>query len=83
MSRAVLTGVAAVAIIAAVGGAFIADHVHRVGLVHLTMSAAAESAAAPIYYRDPDDKPFYSLTPKKTADGRAYRAVPPGADLSF
>ena len=83
MSRAVLTGVAAGAIIAAVGGAFIADHVRRVGLVHFTTSAAAESAAAPIYYRDPDDKPFYSLTPKKTADGRAYRAVPSGADLSF
>ena len=41
-----LTGVAAGAIIAAVGGAFIADHVRRVGLVHFTTSAAAESAAA-------------------------------------
>lgn len=83
MKPAVLTGVAAAALIAAVGGAFIAGHVRRVGSIHLATPAAAESAAAPIYYRDPDGKPFYSLTPKKTGDGRAYRPVPPGADVSF
>ncbi len=44
--------------------------------------ARAEPAAA-IYYQDPDGKPFYSLTPKKTPDGRDYRAVPAGADVSF
>jgi Cu(I)/Ag(I) efflux system membrane fusion protein len=38
---------------------------------------------AAIYYQDPDGKPFYSLTPKKTPAGRDYRAVPPGADISF
>src|SRR5205085_6715739 len=31
----------------------------------------------------PDGKPTYSLTPKKTPDGRDYRAVPVGADVSF
>jgi hypothetical protein len=36
-----------------------------------------------IYYQDPDGRPLYSLTPRKTPDGRHYRAVPPSADLSF
>ena len=40
--------------------------------------AAAEEGRAPIYFQDPDGKPSYSLTPKKTPDGRDYRAVPPG-----
>jgi Cu(I)/Ag(I) efflux system membrane fusion protein len=44
--------------------------------------ARAEPGAA-IYYQDPDGKPLYSLTPKKTPDGRDYRAVPAGADVSF
>jgi len=51
--------------------------------VHVMEQARAEPAAAPIYYQDPDGKPFYSLTPKKTPDGRDYRGVPPGADVSF
>ncbi|WP_245313083.1 efflux RND transporter periplasmic adaptor subunit, partial [Bradyrhizobium macuxiense] len=46
-------------------------------------SAHAAESGAPIYYRDPDGKPLYSLTPKKTSDGRDYRPVPAGADLSF
>lgn len=29
----------------------------------------------PLYYRDPDGKPAYSLGPATTADGRAYKAV--------
>lgn len=36
-----------------------------------------------IYYRDPDGRPFYSPTPKKTADGRDYVAVRAGEDVSF
>ncbi|ABE62667.1 secretion protein HlyD [Nitrobacter hamburgensis X14] len=83
MKRAVLTGVVAAALIAAVGGAFIADHVRWVSSIRLATPAAAESAAAPIYYQDPDGKSLYSLNPKKTEDGRAYRPVPPSADVSF
>ena len=45
--------------------------------------AAAEGAGPAIYYQDPDGMPFYSLTPRKTVDGRDYRAVPASADLSF
>lgn len=43
--------------------------------------ALASTAAGPLqtgpvlYYQDPDGKPFYSLRPKKTADGRDFRAV--------
>ncbi|MGB3487082.1 MAG: efflux RND transporter periplasmic adaptor subunit [Xanthobacteraceae bacterium] len=83
MSRVVLTGVAVAALIAAAGGAFIVDPARRVGSIHLTIPAGAKSAGAPIYYRDPDGKPFYSLNPKTTEDGRAYHPVPPGADVSF
>ena len=49
----------------------------------LASPAAAQTGDDPIYYQDPDGRPFYSLTPKKTADGRDYRSVPAGADLSF
>ena len=45
--------------------------------------ASAAGAGLPIYYRDPDGRPFYSLTPKKTVDGRDYQPVPHGEDLSF
>jgi Cu(I)/Ag(I) efflux system membrane fusion protein len=83
MSRAVLTGIAAAALIAAAGGVFIADPARMVGSIHLTISASAKSSGAPIYYRDPDGKPFYSLNPKTTEDGRAYHPIPPGADVSF
>lgn len=33
-------------------------------------------------FRDPDGKPLYSATPKKTPDGRDYLAVPADADVS-
>ena len=52
-----------------------------------SLGARAGPAAAPsgpvIYYRDPDRKPFYSATPKKTADGRDYVAVLASEDVSF
>jgi Cu(I)/Ag(I) efflux system membrane fusion protein len=50
-------------------------------------SSAQTNRPAPsgpvIYYRDPDDKPFYSLEPKQTPDGRPYRAVLASEDISF
>jgi Cu(I)/Ag(I) efflux system membrane fusion protein len=84
MSRAILAGVAVAALIAAAGGGFMAVR----GYLHSTEAALVSPAAAqtsddPIYFQDPDGRPFYSLTPKQTVDGRDYRAVPPGADLSF
>lgn len=84
MTRLGLTGTA-FAIIAAAGVAFIAGRDLRPSLTDnsVVSDAHAADAGAPIYFQDPDGKPFYSLTPKKTADGRDYRAVPAGADVSF
>ena len=47
--------------------------------------AAAQQQAAtrtPLYYQDPDGKPDYSPTPKKSADGRDYKPVFGGAEPS-
>lgn len=84
MSRALLSGATAVALVAAAGGAFVGVLALRgAGPIKMSISATAEPAGKPIYYQDPDGKPFYSLTPRKTSDGRDYRAVPAGADVSF
>jgi len=79
-----IAGVTVAAVIAAAGGGFMGVRRH----LHLTeaplvSTALAQTSDDPIYYQDPDGKPFYSLTPKKVPDGRDYRAVPAGADLSF
>jgi membrane fusion protein, copper/silver efflux system len=71
-----------VAIMAAgIGGHWIGRH----GVPSLAV--ATETARTPsgstIYYQDPDGKPSYSLEPKQTADGRAYRAVLATEDVSF
>ena len=87
MKRAILAGATVVAMIAAVGGGYVGvrGHLHSTNAssVALVSPAAAQASDDPIYYQDPDGRPFYSLTPKKTDDGRDYRAVPAGADLSF
>jgi Cu(I)/Ag(I) efflux system membrane fusion protein len=83
MNRAVLTSVAA-ALIAAAGVGFVAGSQRpTVRSIAMVSRAAAEEGRAPIYFQDPDGKPSYSLTPRKTPDGRDYRAVPAGADISF
>jgi membrane fusion protein, copper/silver efflux system len=84
MKRAIVMGTVA-AICAAGGAAFFAGAVPRTNpLASPSMSfALAAEGGATIYYQDPDGKPFYSLTPKNTPDGRAWRGVPVGADLSF
>ncbi len=83
MNRAVIASAAA-ALIAAAGVGFVAG-TQRLPARVLTMvtPAAAEGNPAPIYFQDPDGRPAYSLTPRKTTDGRDYRAVPAGADVSF
>jgi membrane fusion protein, copper/silver efflux system len=84
MRRAIAMGAAA-AICAAAGVALSAGAILRVNpFAHAaTSSAVAAEAGATIYYQDPDGKPFYSLTPKKTPDGRDWRGVPASADVSF
>ena len=82
MNRALtLTVAAAVAAAAGISGWHLMQQ-GRPSLVIATQ-AAAGTTAVPLYYRDPDGKPFYSLTPKKTPDGRDYVAVPAGHDVSF
>jgi Cu(I)/Ag(I) efflux system membrane fusion protein len=88
MNRAVFTSAAVAALIAAAGGGFIIGRAQRQVTGTPSMAAAVTPAAAqtsgePIYYQDPDGKPFYSLTPMKTKDGRDYQRVPAGADISF
>src|ERR1700716_2358369 len=87
MNRAAFTSATVAALIAAAGGGFIAGRAQRQpaetpGMAVMT-PAAAQTSDAPIYYQDPDGRPLYSLTPTKTPDGRDYRGVPVGADISF
>jgi len=83
MNRAVLA-TAAAAIIAAAGIGFIAGAKRpTASAIAMVDPAAAEEGRATIYFRDPDGKPSYSLTPMKTQDGRDYRAVPADADVGF
>jgi membrane fusion protein, copper/silver efflux system len=87
MKRAILASVTVAAVIAAAGGGFIGvrGHLHSAAPSNVTLvaPAAAQTSGDPIYYRDPDGRPLYSLTPKKTPDGRDYQAVPASADVSF
>ena len=82
MTRAVFTSAAAVALIAAAGGGFMAGRAHHQP-AEIPTPAAAQESGAPVYYQDPDGRPLYSLTPTKTPDGRDYRGVPASADVNF
>jgi len=87
MKRAILASATVAALIAAAGGGFIAGRTQRQPVETSGMAvvtpAAAQTSGAPIYYQDPDGRPLYSLMPAKTPDGRDYRGVPAGADISF
>ncbi|MET0679280.1 MAG: efflux RND transporter periplasmic adaptor subunit [Bradyrhizobium sp.] len=85
MKRSVLLAIAA----ASIGAAAVAGVASRSFILssgdfkHAHVVAQAEPPPAAIYYQHPDGKPFYSLTPKKTPEGRDYRAVAAGTDVSF
>jgi Cu(I)/Ag(I) efflux system membrane fusion protein len=49
----------------------------------LAQTAGHQHSRPIIYYRDPDNKPLYSLEPKQTPDGRAYRAILATEDINF
>ncbi|AWB25925.1 MULTISPECIES: efflux RND transporter periplasmic adaptor subunit [Methylobacterium] len=50
----------------------------------LVRDEAGPAADAPIlYYRDPDGRAAYALTPTRTPDGRDYRPVRVGEDVDF
>jgi len=84
MSRLLFASTAA-ASIAAAGAALVVAGAERPAAraIAVITRATAEEGRAPIYFQDPDGKPAYSLTPRKTPDGRDYRPVPAGADVSF
>jgi membrane fusion protein, copper/silver efflux system len=76
---------AAAAICAVAGAALLSGALppaKRFADLSVSLAAAAEGGVT-MYYQDPDGKPIYSLTPKKTPDGRDFRAVPANADASF
>ena len=72
---------------AAVAGAWIGQR----GLVSLPFgsgsvgmdSAEPKRTGAVIYYRDPVGRPYYSLTPKRTDDGKDYVPVLASEDVTF
>jgi len=82
-----LKGLVSVAAIVAAAGAGL--WAGQTGLLKLPMTAAAMTEAHPaasgpvIYYRDPNGKPFYSLTPRNTDNGQAYVAVLASEDVSL
>src|ERR1700730_6357583 len=47
-----------------------------------TMAGMAEPTGPVIYYTDPNGRPFYSLTPRNTDDGKPYIAVLASEDVS-
>jgi membrane fusion protein, copper/silver efflux system len=87
MSRAQWVLPLAAILAVGVGGYWLGHN--GVGLPELMTSTSSAQTNRPvssgpvIYYRDPDDKPIYSLEPKKTPDGRPYRAVLASEDISF
>src|ERR1700730_14574769 len=85
-TRGVLLILAAI-LAAGVGGYGLGYHGLGTSEFMTTTGAAQTNAPASsgpvIYYRDPDDKPFYSLEPKQAPDGRPYRAVLASEDISF
>ncbi|MGE3506988.1 MAG: efflux RND transporter periplasmic adaptor subunit [Alphaproteobacteria bacterium] len=83
MKRAALTGLALAAVTAAGVGGYWAGlrGAALPGVYKLLSAAPARAAAGPtasgpvVYYRDPDGRPVYSSAPRRTADGREFRAV--------
>jgi|JRHI01.1.fsa_nt_gi Cu(I)/Ag(I) efflux system membrane fusion protein len=80
--------VTAAAVVAAAGAGLWAG---QVGLVKLPIvgttgmaSMTSPAGTGPVvYYRDPDGKPLYSLTPKTTDSGRPYVEVHASEDIRF
>jgi Cu(I)/Ag(I) efflux system membrane fusion protein len=77
---------AVLAVIVTVGISGLLLRYHGV-LPELRASAQTRAPSSPpsgpvIYYQDPEGKPLYSAEPAQTPDGRPYRAVRAGEDLS-
>lgn len=46
-----------------------------IGIAVAGIARADDQARPPLYYQDPDGKPFYAAAPAKAADGRDYKPV--------
>ncbi|MGE0024892.1 MAG: efflux RND transporter periplasmic adaptor subunit [Hyphomicrobium sp.] len=90
MKRIALTSLVLAALAAAGTGGYWAGHA-SIPLPGLRVLSAATISAKPepatsgpiIYYKDPDGAPIYSATPRRTTDGREFRAVRASEDISF
>jgi Cu(I)/Ag(I) efflux system membrane fusion protein len=92
MKRIALTGLALAAVLAAgIGGywAGLRGTAAPLGLTGLFGAASRSKAEQPvpsgpvIYYQDPDGRPVYSAVPRRTDDGREFRAVHASHDVTF
>ncbi|MGQ0457231.1 MAG: efflux RND transporter periplasmic adaptor subunit [Hyphomicrobium sp.] len=88
MTSPVRATVLAAALLAAAGAGIFAGQrglaTIPFGSHHTENDVAKTKPTGPvIYYRDPDGRPFYSLTPKSADDGRAFVAVLASEDVSF
>jgi len=86
-----LTGLALAAVLAAGGAGYWAGH-HGLAAPGLRawlgsegrLAANEPAGAGPVvYYQHPDRKPVYSAQPRQTEDGRPFRAIHAGEDISF
>lgn len=69
---------AAAALIVTAGAGYLAGRITSSGPTLAVVAPMREKppvSRKPLYYQDPDGKPVYSATPKKTADGRPFKAV--------
>ncbi len=91
MKRAAVAGLVLAALAAAAGGGYWAG---LSGIAAPDSGMRTANSAQPgsgqqgargpvIYYRDPDGRPIYSAQPRRTADGRPFRAVHASEDVSF
>jgi membrane fusion protein, copper/silver efflux system len=67
----------AAAIVLAAAAGYWGGHVGfiRVPLHNSSTAGMAQPSGAIIYYKDPNGRPFYSLTPRNTDDGKSYLPV--------
>jgi membrane fusion protein, copper/silver efflux system len=77
--------VTAAALMAAAAAGYWGGHVGliRAPLQKSSMAGMAQPTGPVIYYKDPNGRPFYSLTPRNTDDGKPYVAVHASEDVSF
>jgi Cu(I)/Ag(I) efflux system membrane fusion protein len=75
--------VAAVTVVAVLGGVGVLWRLPLSSGSKSVSIATGDDDADIIYYQHPDGSPRYSLVPSRTPEGRDYRPVRKGADISF